>query len=183
MLFRSPLPLQAPRFDVLRAEHYLPAFTEGMAQQRAEVDRIAADPAAPTFANTVEAMERTGELLVRTSKVFFAMTQANTDEALQKLESELAPKLAAHRDAIYLDERLFARVDTLFRKSAELVLDPEQKMLLQRYHRDFVRAGAQLPAAKKEQLRAINQELSSLATEFRKVLLAATKDEIGRAHV
>lgn len=172
----SPLPLQAPRFDVIRAEHYLPAFTAGMAQQRAEVDQIAADPAAPTFANTVEAMERTGQLLTRTSKVFSAMSQANTDEALQKLESELAPKLAAHRDAIYLDEKLFARFDALFGKRAELVLDPEQKMLLERYHRDFVRAGAQLPAAKKEQLRAINQQLSSLATDFRKVLLAATKD-------
>lgn len=172
----SPLPLQAPRFDVIRAEHYLPAFTAGMAQQRTEVDQIAGDPAAPTFVNTVEAMERTGQLLLRTSKVFFAMSQANTNDALQKLESELAPKLAAHRDAIYLDETLFARFEALYQKRADLVLDPEQKMLLERYHRDFVRAGAQLPATKKEQLRAINLQLSSLATDFRKMLLTATKD-------
>lgn len=172
----SSLPLHAPRFDLIRTAHYQPAMLAGMEQQRKEIDRIATNADPVTFANTIEAMELSGQLLLRVSKVFAAMTQANTDDELQQIEGELAPKLAAHRDAIYLDGKLFARIDTLHQQKGKLALDAEQSMLLARYHRDFVRAGAQLPAFAQEQLRALNQELSSLSTDFRKVLLSATKD-------
>jgi peptidyl-dipeptidase Dcp len=172
----SPLPLQAPPFDRIRDGDYAPALAAGMAQQLAEIAQITALPAPATFADTIEALERTGALLTRAAKAFFAMAQANTNPALQQVETDMAPKLAAHRDAIYLDSRLFARVHDLFERRKELGLDAEQLMVLERWHRDFVRAGALLPPAQQARLKELNQELSSLSTEFRKLLLAANKD-------
>ena len=107
---KSTLPFEAPPFDRIEEQHFLPAFIEGMAQHRAEVQRIAVDDAAPSFANTVEAMERAGALLGRTASVFFNLTGSTTTEALQRIQAEVAPKLAAHSDAIWLDPALFARV-------------------------------------------------------------------------
>src|SRR5262245_46224606 len=112
----SPLPLQAPPFDRIRDDDYAPALAAGMAQQLAEIAQIAALPTPATFADTIEALERSGALLTRAAKAFFAMAQANTNPALQQVETDIAPKLAAHRDAIYLDSKLFARVHDLFER-------------------------------------------------------------------
>jgi peptidyl-dipeptidase Dcp len=170
----STLQYQTPRFDLIRDEHYLPAFEEGMRQHRAEIDRIAADPAAPTFANTIEPMERSGALLTRTAKVFFNLTASNTSDALQKIEAEVSPKLSAHQDAIYMDPRLFARVKTLYDSRDTLGLDAESKLLVGRTYRNFVRAGAQLNDADKASLTALNQEESKLQTQFREHVLGDT---------
>ena len=170
----STLQYQAPPFDLIRDEHYLPAFEEGMRQQRAEIDAIAADPAAPTFANTIEAMERSGLLLTRTAKVFFNLAASNTNDALQKVEAEVSPKLAAHQDATYMNPRLFARVKAIY--DSRDALDGEQKVLVERYYRNFIRAGAQLSEADKATLTALNQEESKLTTQFREHVLADTKE-------
>ena len=171
----STLPFQAPPFDRIHDADYKPALEEGMRQHLVEVEGIANQAAAPTFDNTIVAMERSGELLTRVSKVFFALTQANTDDTLQEVQNEEAPKLAAHSDAIYLNPKLFARVKSLYDRRDGLGLSPEQKFLVERYYRDFVRSGAQLSEPDKERLRALNQEESKLTTDFQNKLLAATK--------
>jgi len=171
----STLPFQAPPFNRIQDADYKPALEEGMRQHLAEVEAIANQPAAPTFDNTIVAMERSGQLLTRVSKVFFALTQSNTNDTLQAVQSEEAPKLAAHSDAIYLNPKLFARVKDLYDHRSALGLSPEQKFLVERYYRDFVRSGAQLSEADKDRLRALNQEESKLNTDFQNKLLAATK--------
>src|SRR5881409_833411 len=129
----SPLQYQAPPFDRIHDADYQPAIEEGMKQNLAEIGKIADQDSAPTFANTIEAMERSGALLTRVAKVFFALTQANTDDTLQKVQTDEAPKLAAHHDAIYLNPKLFARVKALYDRREKLGLDPEQKFLLEKY--------------------------------------------------
>src|ERR1043165_2221111 len=170
----SSLPFQAPPFDKIKDTDYKPALEEGMKQQLAEIDAIANSAEAPTFANTIEAMERSGALLSRSAKVFFALTQANTNDTLQKVEAEESPKLAAHYDAIYLNPKLFARVKALYDARNAAGLDAESKFLLERYYRNFVRAGALLSDADKTRLRALNQEESKLGTEFHDHVLADT---------
>jgi peptidyl-dipeptidase Dcp len=173
-LTASTLQYQAPPFDKIRDADYQPAMEAGMKQNLAEIEKIAGQDSAPTFANTVEAMERSGGLLTRVAKVFFAMTQANTDDTLQKVQSDEAPRLAAHHDAIYLNSKLFQRVQALYDQRGRLGLDPEQKFLVEKYHRDFVRAGANLSEADKATLRELNKEESTLSTSFQNKLLAAT---------
>ncbi len=173
-LTASPLPFQAPPFDRIKDADYQPAIEEGMRRQRTQIDAIAGDPAAPTFANTIEAMERTGELLTRVTKVFFNLTQSNTNDTLQKVETDEAPKLAAHQDAIFMNPKLFARVKALYDTRASLGLDPEAAFLVERYYRNFVRAGALLSDADKATLRALNEEESKLTTQFRQNVLADT---------
>jgi peptidyl-dipeptidase Dcp len=172
----STLPYHMPPFDKIHDGDYLPAFERGMAEQRKEVDAIAHEAAAPTFDNTIVAMERTGRLLTRVSKAFFNLNQSNGDDATQKVEGQITPKLAAHSDAIFLDSALFARVDTLYKQKASLGLDPESAQLLDRYEDLFVRAGAKLSDADKATLKKLNTELSGLGTTFRQKVLAATKD-------
>jgi peptidyl-dipeptidase Dcp len=172
---KSTLQDQAPPFDKIKDTDYAPAIEEGMKQQIAEIDAIANDPAPPTFANTLEAMERSGQLLTRVAKVFFNLVQSNTDEAMDKIRTEEAPKLAAHHDAIYLNEKLFARAKALYDKRDSLGLDPQARYLLERYHRAFVRAGAELREADKAKLRALNEEEAKLTTQFTQFLLADTK--------
>ncbi|PRH83305.1 M3 family metallopeptidase [Arenimonas caeni] len=162
----SSLPYQAPRFDLIRNEHYQPALERGMAEQRAEIDAIAANPDAPTFENTIVAMEKTGALLNRTAAVFGNLAGAHTNPEIQKVQAALAPKFAAHQDAILLDGTLFARVKSLHDQRDALGLDDQSKRLLERYYIDFVRAGANLSDADKETLKAMNAELASLATTF-----------------
>lgn len=171
----SPLQYQAPEFDKIHDADYKPALEEGMRQQLVEIDKIASDPAPATFDNTIVAMERSGELLTRVSKVFFGITQANTDDTLQDMLSEEAPKLAAHNDAIYLNGALFQRVKAIYDKREKLNLNPVQKFLIERYYLDFVRSGALLSDADKTKLRALNQEEATLTTDFQNKLLAATK--------
>src|SRR4051812_25605553 len=145
-----------------------------MRRELAEMDKIANDPAPPTFANTIEAMERAGELLDRVQPVFGGMTASNTNPTLQKVQTEEAPKFAAHRDAIYLNPKLFARVKALYDQRQTLHLSHDADFILGRHYRDFVRAGAQLSEADKTTLRAINKEVSQLQNEFRNKVLADT---------
>jgi peptidyl-dipeptidase Dcp len=172
----SPLPFQAPPFDKIKDTDYAPAIEEGMKRQLAEMDAIANDPAPPTFANTIEAMERTGELLTRAAKIFFNLAQSNTNDTIQKVRGEEAPKLAAHQDAIYLNAKLFTRVKVLYAKRGSLGLDPESSYLLERYYKNFVRAGAELSDADQTTLRALNQEEAKLSTDFTDKVLADTND-------
>jgi peptidyl-dipeptidase Dcp len=175
----STLPFAYPAFDKIKDEHFAPAFAEGMRVQAAEIAAIADNPKPPTFDNTIVAMERSGQLLARVSSVFSNLSGANTDEALQALDRELAPKLAAHGDAIRLNHKLYQRVETLYDKRAKLGLDPESAYLLERYHTDFVRAGARLSPADQEKLKAYNAELASLQTTFgQKVLKEANSSAL-----
>jgi peptidyl-dipeptidase Dcp len=168
----STLPFEAPPFDKIAESDYTPAIEEGMKRQLAEIETIANNPAAPTFANTVEAMERSGDLLTRVAKVFFNLTQSNTSDTMQKIKAEESPKLAAHQDTIYLNAKLFAQVKKLYDQRAALKLDPESKFLVERYYLNFVRAGALLSEADKTTLRALNQEESKLTTQFTDKVLA-----------
>jgi peptidyl-dipeptidase Dcp len=159
-------PFETPPFDQIKETHYLPAFQEGMARQKKEIEAIviAADPA--TFANTVEALEKSGALLTRVSNVFFNLTSANTNDEMQKIESTVAPLLAKHQDDILLDPVLFARVKAVSGQRDKLNLTPEQARLLDKFYRNFVRGGANLDEARKAELRKVNQELSVLSVKF-----------------
>jgi peptidyl-dipeptidase Dcp len=172
----STLPFLAPPFDRIKDPDYQPALEAGMKAQIAEVEAIANNPQPPTFANTIEPMERSGALLTRAAKVFFNLTSSNTSDTLQKIEAEEAPKLASHQDSIFLNPKLYTRVKSLYDRRDSLGLDAESKFLVERYYRNFVRAGAQLNDADKATLRALNQEESTLTTKFREKVLADTKD-------
>src|SRR5262245_34253382 len=173
-LTASTLQYQAPPFDKIHDADYQPAIEEGIKQNLAEIDQIARQDSAPSFANTIEAMERSGLLLTRVAKVFYAIVQANTDDTLQKVQEQEAPRLAAFSDSIHLDPRLFKRAESLYQQREQLSLTPEQKFLVEKYYRDFVRAGARLADSDKAKLRALNKEESSLTTDFQNKLLAAT---------
>jgi peptidyl-dipeptidase Dcp len=172
----STLPFQAPPFDKIKDGDYQPALEEGMKRQLVEIDTIANSAEPPTFANTIEAMERSGALLTRVSHVFFGLTQADTNPTIQKVESEETPKLAAHEDQIYLNSKLFARVKSIYDRRDTLGFDAEAKYLVERYYKNFVRAGALLSEADKTKLRALNQEEAKLTTDFRSKVLADTND-------
>jgi peptidyl-dipeptidase Dcp len=171
----STLPFHAPPFDRIKDSDYPPAFEEGMRQQLAEVRRIADDPAPPTFENTIVALEKTGQMLARVNAAFNGVTGANTNDALQKIQTDVAPKLAAHQDAIYLDPKLFARVKSVYDRRKSLGLGPESLQLVEVVHQNFVHAGANLSDADKTRLKALNEQLSTLETSFQQKLLAAAK--------
>jgi peptidyl-dipeptidase Dcp len=175
LFVESTLPYHAPRFDLIRNEDYQPALEEGMRQDLAEMDAIAKQMSAPTFENTIVAMEKSGALLTRAAKAFFGVVGANTNDTLQKVQEIVAPKLAATNDAIYLNDQLYQRVKNVYDRRNDGNLTPEQKALVERYNRDFVRAGAQLSEADKARIRIVNQELSKLSTDFSNKLLAGTK--------
>jgi peptidyl-dipeptidase Dcp len=172
----SKLPFQAPPFDKIKDSDYQPAIEAGMAEQRKEVAAIAGNPAAPTFENTLVALEKTGVLFDRVMQVFNGVTAANTDPTLQKVQDIEAPKLAAQEDAIFLDGKLFARVATLYKERDSLKLDPESRRLLDFYYKKFVHSGANLSDADKAKLKKLNEEESTLSNAFVTKLLAATKD-------
>ena len=176
LLTPSPLPYGFPDFAAIREEHFAEAFDVAMAEQRAEIAAITAQPGSPTFDDTVVALERSGATLRRVSAVFFVLVGSLSTPGIRTAEARVAPLLAAHRDAITLDAALFARLDGLYGTRNELGLDPESLRLLERHHRDAVRAGARLDAAAQERLRALNSELSALSTEFGARLLADTND-------
>jgi len=171
----STLPFQAPPFDRIKETDYQPAIEEGMKEQLAQVDSIANNPAAPTFENTFVALEKSGALLTRVSEAFNAVTGANTSDLLQKVQEEEAPREAAHADAIYLNPRLFARVEAVYNQRGALGLDPESKRLVEWYHDRFVHRGAKLSDADKARLRDFNKEASTLETAFSNKLLGATR--------
>ncbi len=168
----SDLPLQFPRFDLIRDEHYLPAFERGMQEQLAEIADITGQTAEPTFANTLVPLEVSGQLLTRVLTVFYALSSAHTNDAIQALEVEISPRLSAHRDSILLDEKLFARVKAVYDTRAGLGLDAESLRLVEETYKDFVLSGAQLDAQQKERLRSINAELAELETRFDQNVLA-----------
>lgn len=170
LLVESPLPFHLPPFDLIRDEHFKPAFELSMQAHRQEIDAIAANPQPPTFANTIVAMERSGSSLGRVATVFFNLSASNSNEALQQLEADVAPQLSAHSDAILLNDALFARVRTLYEQRDQLQLDPESKRLLERYYIRFVRAGALLTAEQKLRVQALNAEESVLTTRFQNQL-------------
>ena len=172
----STLPFQAPPFDKIKDEDYQPAIEAGMAQQRIEIQAIADNPAAPTFDNTIVAMEKSGQLLDRAMAAFDGVTGANTNPTLQKVETIEAPKLAAHEDFIHLNTKLFARIAAIYQERASLTLDPESLRLVERYHERFVHAGANLSEADKTELKKLNEEASLLSNAFKNKLLAATKE-------
>ncbi len=170
----SPLPYQFPQFDKIRDADYAPAFEKGMADNRAEIEAIADSNEPATFDNTIVAMERSGELLNRVARVFFALAGTNTNDAMQKIQAEMAPKLSAHSDLILLNGKLFARVQSVYDQRDKLGLDAESKRLVERYYTDFVRAGAKLSESDKTRLKAINSEMATLATTFSQNLLKET---------
>ena len=144
LLTKSTLPYQAPPFDKIKDSDFKPALEEGMKQQQAEVQKIADNPDAPTFENTLVAMEKTGVLLRRANNVFNVLTGANTDTILQKVQEEVAPELAANADAIFLNSKLFKRIETIHNDSTNSKLDAEDKRLVAYYYQQFVKAGARL---------------------------------------
>jgi peptidyl-dipeptidase Dcp len=162
----SALPFNYPAFDKIKDEHFLPAYAAGMREQLREVAAIANNPKAPSFENTIVAMERSGQMLSRVSAVFSNLQTANTNDRLDAVDREMSPKLAAHNDAIYLNPKLFKRVETLHAKRDKLGLDAESTFLLERYYKEFVRAGAKLSNADKEKLKAYNGQIASLQSEF-----------------
>ncbi|MDB6093556.1 MAG: Peptidyl-dipeptidase Dcp [Verrucomicrobia bacterium] len=166
LLVESTLPYHLPAFDRIKDEHFAPAFAANMAAQLQEVDAIARNPEKPTFENTIVALDRTGLLLKRTRDIFSNLASANTNPALQKIEEDISPKLAAQTDAIQLNAALYARIKALYDQRETLGLDAESKWLLERYNRDFVRGGAKLSAADKEKLKVLNADLAALQTTF-----------------
>jgi peptidyl-dipeptidase Dcp len=170
----STLPYQAPPFDRIKDSDFQPALEEGMRQQIAEVEAIANNPDAPTFVNTIEAMERTGDLLQRVQPVVDGLAASNTNSATQQVRTEEAPKLAAHQDAIYLNSKLFARVKAVYDHRDILGLNAEAKYLVERYYLDFVRSGALLSDTDKSTLRALNKEESELKDQYTNKILSET---------
>jgi len=169
----SNLPYHAPDFTKIKDSDYQPALQRGIDEQKEAIEKIATNAEAPTFENTVVALEKSNELLSRTRQIFGAMTSANTNDTLQAIQEEMAPKFAALNDAIYLNEKLFQRFKTLSDKKDSLNLDPESKKLLENYMEDFKIAGANLSSEEKEKLKSMNTQLASLTTKFTKTLLEA----------
>ncbi|MHC5202953.1 M3 family metallopeptidase [Myroides sp. LJL119] len=172
---KSTLPYQTADFDKIKNKDFKPAILEGMRRQKEAIDAITANQDAPTFENTIEAMERSSELLDRVNAVYFLLIGAHTNDELKQINTELSPVFAQHSDAIYLNDALFQRIKTLHDNKASLNLTPEQERVLDVYYQSFEIAGANLTPEQKEQLKTLNQELASLTTKFGDQLLLATK--------
>ena len=175
----SALPYHLPPFDQIDTDHYLPAFERGMAEQLEETDLIANTSEAPSIENTLVALERSGRLLDRVATTFFSLTSADTNDAMNDIRTEMAPRLAAHSDQILLNAALFERVKALHEQRETLDVDDESRRLVEEYYTDFVRAGAELSESEKERMQAINAELASLQTTFSQNVL----DEVNAAAV
>ena len=172
----STLPFEAPPFDRINDTDYQPAAEAGMREQLAEIARTADNPAPATFANTIEPLERSGRMLERVLLAFGGVVQANTNPVLDKTQEVEAPRLAQHQDAIFLDPKLFERVQAVYARRDALKLTPEQRQVLELYHAQFVHAGAQLPPTAQTRLRALNTQISSLETAFQQKLVGAARD-------
>ena len=172
----STLPFHAPDFNKIKDSDYQPAIEAGIAQMLEETRAIADNPAPPTFENTIVAKEKTGQLLDRVMNVFLGVTGANTNPDLQKIRSLEMPKLAAARDEVYLNPKLFQRVSKIYDQRHSLKLDPESLRLVEYDYREFVHAGAQLSDADKAELKKLNEEEANLSAAFTTKLLAATKN-------
>jgi len=173
---RSTLEYELPPFADIKVEHYLPAFYEGCTQQLAEVQEILNTPGAATFENTIVALEKSGQKLMRVLLVFYNKSSSDTSDALDAIEEEMAPKLAAHQDAIQLNPVLFKRIKDLYDARESIGLSTEDAWLLERYYKDLIHAGAHLTEAQRDRLKELNEELSKLETQFGKNVLADTND-------
>ena len=173
---RSALDYELPPFALIKEEHYLPAFYEGCTQQLAEVQAILDTPGAATFENTIVALEKSGQMLTRMLLVFFNKSSSDTNDAMDKIEEEMAPKLAAHQDAINLNPALYARIKSLYDNRESIGLNTEDAWLLERYYKDLIHAGAHLSESERDRLKELNEELSKLETQFSKNVLADTND-------
>lgn len=179
---RNPLlapyttPLNTPPFNLIRNEHFLPAIKEGIRRQQAEIDAIVNNNAAPAFANTIAALDASGQLLSEVASVFGALQGADTTPEIQGIAKEISPLTSAHGDNIRLNEKLFARIKAVYDQRAKLKLTPEEQFLLENTYRDFVRGGALLNAEQKARLRDLNQQLNLASLKFGENLLAETND-------
>ncbi len=167
-------PFGVPPFEQIKEEHYMPAFEEGMKQQKLEIEAIVNNSDPPTFENTVEALDRTGDLLTKVENVFNNLTSAHTNSELQEVEAKVKPLMAQHNDDINLNENLFRRIKAVYNQKEILGLNPEQSMLLEKTYQEFVRGGANLGDEKKFRFREINEELSVLSVKFDKNVLDET---------
>ena len=165
---------QVPPFLDIMNDHYMPAFKKGMEDNLKEIDLIVQNPEPPTFANTIEELERTGKLLSKVQRVFSNLASSNTNPKLQELQRELSPMLSAHYDKIALNEDLFNRVEEIWKNRESLDLNKEQQKLLKDNRKQFVRSGALLGDSEKKQITEINSKISELSTEFGQNLLAET---------
>lgn len=173
----STLPFKAPDFTKISEDDYIPAFEQGMMLQNAEVQAIIDNPAAPTFENTIVALEKSGRMLGRVSRVFFQLTGTNTNDRLDEINREISPKLSAHSTSITLNPALFARVKAVYDMRTSLSLDPESMKLLEETYEDMVKAGAELNEAERERVKQINTELSTLTTQFAQTVRNATNNQ------
>jgi len=173
---RSSLAYELPPFAEIKVEHYLPAFYEGCTLQLAEVQAILDTPGAATFENTIVALEKSGQALMRILLVFFNKSSSDTSDELDKIEEEMAPKLAAHQDAINLNPALFRRIKDLYDAREVIGLNSEDAWLLERYYKDLIQAGAHLTEVQRDRLKELNEALSKLETQFSKNVLADTND-------
>lgn len=168
-------PFQVPPFDKIDTTHYMPAFTEGMKQHNAEIQKIIDNKDAPTFDNTILAYDKSGLLLTKVSNVFFNLASANTNDQMQIIERKISPLLSGHYDDIAMNQKLFGRVKTIYDKRNEMTLDSQQIRVVEKYYRDFVRLGANLPKDKQDTLKKINADLASLSLQFGENLLEENK--------
>jgi peptidyl-dipeptidase Dcp len=175
LLTQWSTPFGLPPFESIAPEHYRPAFDTALAEQQSQITAIAESAETPTFANTIEALERSGRTLKKVGGVFFNLAGSHTNDAIQAIEREMAPVLAKHRNSIFMNEALYRRVAALYDKRESLGLDPEQMRVLDRYHTIFVRAGAKLGPEEKKRLAAITERLASLGTQFSQNVLADEK--------
>ncbi len=171
--FRTPFGV--PPFDKIKEEHYLPAFKVAIEKHKKEIEAIANNPAPPTFENTVEALDRSGQLLRRVAAIFYNLYAANTNEKMEEIAKKVTPMLSKHMDEIYMNAKLFQRIKAVYQKRNQLNLTPEQKTLVEKFYNDFVRGGAALPPDKKAELKKINEELSLLTLKFGQNVLAEEK--------
>ena len=169
-------PFEVPPFDIIENDHFLPAFEKGMKSQKEEIDKIVNNDEKPTFENTILALEKSGELLNKVSSVFYNLNSAHTNDEIQKLAQELAPKVSAHEDDISLNEALFKRIKSIWKEQDNLELGDEDKVLLKKKYETFIRSGANLSDSDKEKLRKVNGRLSSLTVDFGQNVLAETNN-------
>ena len=167
-------PYEIPDFQRIKTDHYMPAFREGMARQKAEIDAIVNNPEAPTFENTVLAYEYSGQLLQDVSLVFFNLTSCSNSDEMEAIEEEVTPLLSAHGDDIALNAKLFARIKAVYDQRESLDLNPEQRRLLEETYKGFVRSGANVPEEKQERFRQLNEQIASLTMRFAQNVLKAT---------
>ncbi len=169
-------PFEVPPFHLIKNEHFLPAIKEGIEQQQREIEAITSNSVYPSFENTIEALENSGELLSNVNQVFGNLNSANTNDEIQKIARETSPMLSANNDNIYLNDKLFDRVKTVWDDKATLSLTPEQEKLLEKTYKRFVRSGANLSASEKEKLRKLNAEISLLQLNYGQNILAETNN-------